>query len=262
VNVGPLNGYTFSTTANGTYTASLSITQPGGAFSQVVYVKFTPTAVQSYSANIPVSGGGALQIGVPAAGDGANNPPTVDTGAASNLTHHSATLAGSIIADGCSVVTAYGIEISGINNFIGGNGVKYPSVNLTLAGFSSSINGLVQGATYYYRAYATNSGGTAYGSQQSFTVPSIKDGFTFSPVPAIAGQSVRITMNSITPGYYGLKFISSEGKLAFQYDMNIQSNFINQAFMIPKTLAPGIYHLQLVNNLDVLATRSITVFSN
>lgn len=36
--------------------------------------------------------------------------------------------------------------------------------------FSSNISGLATGTTYYVRAYATNSVGTAYGEERSFTI--------------------------------------------------------------------------------------------
>jgi hypothetical protein len=70
VTVGPLTGYTFSTTSGGTYTSSLSIPQSGGSFSQTIYVEFSPVAVQSYNGNIPVGGGGATSINVPVTGAG------------------------------------------------------------------------------------------------------------------------------------------------------------------------------------------------
>lgn len=54
-----LIGLSVSTTSGGTYTASLSLTQGGGAFSQQIFVKFEPTAVVSYNGNIVVGGGGA-----------------------------------------------------------------------------------------------------------------------------------------------------------------------------------------------------------
>ncbi len=259
VTVGPLAGFTFATTSGGTYTASLSLTQPGGAYSQQVFVKFNPVAVQSYNGNIPVGGGGAASINVAAAGDGVNTLATVITGAASNLTNHSGTLAGSIPATGCSNVTAYGIEFSGINGFANGTGSKLSSTNISGNNFSSSITGLVQGATYYYKAYAINNGGTSYGLQQSFTVPSIADGFTLYPIPAEKGTDMRVTMNNIAPGYYGLLIFNSDGRLVYQWDMNIQVNFINQTFTIPATLPGGIYRVELVNYHEILSTKNVLI---
>jgi hypothetical protein len=58
ITVGPLNGFTFSSTLLGTYTSSLTITHATSAVSQIVYVKFTPVAAVSYNGNISVIGGG------------------------------------------------------------------------------------------------------------------------------------------------------------------------------------------------------------
>ena len=169
ITVGPLAGFTFSTTAGGVYTASLILTQAGGTYSQQVFIKFTPTAIQSYSGNIPVSGGGATAINVSASGAGVNSAPTVTSGAASAITQTTATVAGSIPSNGCSAVTAYGIEYSTVSGFANGTGTAVPSTNLTGGAFSSNLTGLTVGTTYYYHAYATNGGGTGYGNQLSFT---------------------------------------------------------------------------------------------
>ncbi|MBK6937700.1 MAG: hypothetical protein IPH18_13065 [Chitinophagaceae bacterium] len=261
INVGPLAGYTFSTTSGGTYTASLTLTQAGGTFSQVVYVKFTPSAVQDYIGNIPVAGGGfAVTVNVSASGTGVNTMATVVTGTSSNLNNHSGTLAGSISATGCSNVTAYGIEYSGINGFVNGTGIKVSASNLTAGNFSANLSGLVQGATYYYKAYAVNNGGTSYGLQQSITLPSINQGFYLYPAPAQRGTEVRLTKDKLKPGYYGLLFFNSTGQMVFQKDMNVQADFINQVFTIPATLTPGVYTVLLIHDEDLVATRMISIF--
>ncbi len=169
VTVGPLAGFSFSTTAGGTYSPSLTLTQPGGTFSQQVFVNFTPVANQSYDGNIDVAGGGAPTISIAAAGSGANNPPSVTSGAASAITTNSATVAGAIPSIGCSAVTGYGIEYSTTSGFPNGSGTPVTSTNLSGTDFTSGLSGLTPATTYYYHAYATNAGGTTYGAQQSFT---------------------------------------------------------------------------------------------
>ena len=71
ITVGPLAGYTFSLTSGGTYTNTVNIPQSGGVLTATtIYVKFSPTAAQSYNGNIPVTGGGASTINVAVVGTG------------------------------------------------------------------------------------------------------------------------------------------------------------------------------------------------
>lgn len=169
VEVGPLAGYSFATTSAGTYEPSLLLAQSGGDYTQTIFVRFQPTAAQSFNGNIPVSGSGATAISVPVTGSGVSTPPSVATGAASAITTNSATLAGNITANGCTSVTSYGIEYSLTNNFATGTGTQAAASNLSAGAFSTSISGLTPSTTVYYRAYAVNAGGTGYGPQQSFT---------------------------------------------------------------------------------------------
>lgn len=260
ITVGPLSGYTFSTTSGGTYSSSLTLTQPGGTYSQTVYVMFSPVAVQSYNGNIPVRGGGfATTVNVAASGSGVNTVATVVSSATSNISTQSATAAGQVITNGCSAVTAYGIEYSGINGFTAGTGTKVASSNISSGNFSADMTGLVQGATYYYRAYAVNSGGIAYGDQQSFTVLSIGNGYNLYPNPIERGTSVRVTVKDIKPGYYGLILMNTQGEKVYQWNMNIQADFINQTLQVPATLARGVYRAYLVNYEKELGVITVLV---
>lgn len=247
INVGPLNGYSFSTTAGGTYSASLSLVHPAGAYTQTVFVQFSPTTVQSYNGNIPVSGGGAATINVPASGSGVNTVATVVTGNANVLSANSAMLNGSVSSNGCSNVTAYGIEFSSISGLANGLGTKAAASNLAAGNFSTSIAGLVQGATYYYKAYAVNSGGTSYGTERSFTTRSIPDGFVLYDVPVKRGGVLHYTYKGIRPGHYSVQIFNSVGQLVFQHEVITPVNFIDDHFFVPAKLGTGSYSIHIVS---------------
>jgi hypothetical protein len=247
INVGPLNGYTFSTMATGTYTASLSLTHPAGPYTQTIYVKFSPTAVQSYNGNIPVTGGGApATLNVAASGSGVNTVASPVTGAATINSPNSATLNGSINNVGCSPVTVYGIEYSSISGLANGLGTKVPSTNLAGGNFSVTLNGLVQGATYYYKAYASNGGGTSYGVEQSFTTSSIPGGFVIYNNPVQSGASMHYTYKGIKPGHYQVQVFNSVGQLVYQRELILQVDFIDDHFRVPGNLPNGVYSLHIV----------------
>jgi hypothetical protein len=210
VTVGPLAGFSFSTTELGTYTTSLSISQPGGSFSQDVWVKFTPTAEQSYDGDIPIGGGGASSIDVTVAGSGINTAATISTGASSNIGPDQAEAAGTLDDAGCSALSSYGIEYSTTSGFTPGTGTPVPSSNLAGNLFSSVISGLSPCTGYYYVAYGTNNGGTSYGTEQSFTTGPIdapvataatgilQDGFTanWNAVPGATGYRLDVSTYS------------------------------------------------------------------
>ncbi|MEP7236234.1 MAG: lamin tail domain-containing protein [Ferruginibacter sp.] len=246
INVGPLSGYTFSTTAGGTYTASLSLTHPAGPYTQAIYVLFKPTALQSYNGNIPVSGGGApVAINVTASGSGVNTTATVVTGSATILNPNSVTLAGTVSSIGCSGVTTYGFEYSGISGLANGLGTKVPATNLTGGNFSATLNGLVQGGKYYYKAYAVNNGGITYGAELSFTLTNIPAGFVIYNNPVQRGKSMHYTYKGIKPGHYEIQIVNAAKQLVYQRELIIQVNFIDDNFTIPYYLTPGSYFLMI-----------------
>ncbi|MCR4737002.1 MAG: fibrobacter succinogenes major paralogous domain-containing protein [Bacteroidales bacterium] len=101
------------------------------------------------------------------------NIPVVKTASVSSLGYSSVACGGEITSNGGASVTQRGVCWSTQPN---------PSIdfnnNITVNGngsgsFSSNVTGLTPGTTYYMRAYATNSAGTAYGQQVTFTTLNI-----------------------------------------------------------------------------------------
>ena len=96
--------------------------------------------------------------------------PAVTTGSVLSITSSSATLSGSVTDDGGATVTARGfvygasanpaIDGAGVTQVISGNGTGT---------FTKAITGLAASTTYHVRAFATNSKGTAYGADKTFT---------------------------------------------------------------------------------------------
>lgn len=93
--------------------------------------------------------------------------PTVTTNQITNITSTTATGGGNVTNGGGANVTARGVCWSTSHNpTVSGS----HTTNGTGTGnFTSSITGLLANTTYYVRAYATNSAGTAYGAELSFT---------------------------------------------------------------------------------------------
>jgi pimeloyl-ACP methyl ester carboxylesterase len=96
-----------------------------------------------------------------------SEPQGITTAFLTNITSTSATCGGSITSNSGSSITSRGVCWNSSGN---------PTVddNITIDGqgigdFTSSITGLNTGTKYYIRAYATNSIGTAYGIEKSFT---------------------------------------------------------------------------------------------
>ncbi len=93
--------------------------------------------------------------------------PTVVTTALSSITGNSASGGGNATADGGASISAKGICWStSANPTISGS---HTSDGTGLGTFTSAITGLNAETTYHVRAYATNSVGTAYGADSTFT---------------------------------------------------------------------------------------------
>ncbi len=96
--------------------------------------------------------------------------PEVTTDAASAITETSAISGGNVTSQGSSTISAAGVcwHTSPSPTTLR----PHTNEGAGTGGFSSNLTGLQMGTTYYVRAYATNSYGTAYGNEITFKTPS------------------------------------------------------------------------------------------
>ena len=120
-----------------------------------------------------------------------NNLYGITTTSVTSILGTSAVSGGNIVSDGGDSISARGVCWSTSAN---------PTVALTtkttdstgIGSFVSNITGLLESTTYFVRAYATNSMGTAYGNEISFTTAS-------PPVPIVTDFDGNI-YNIVTIG--------------------------------------------------------------
>lgn len=174
-------GVCWSTAINPTTSNSRTVDGSGiGAFTSTLTGLNPNTTyyVRAYAINSLGTGyGNSIQFRTLAA-----QIPSVSTTSPTSITQISASSGGFVSNDGGAIVTQRGICWSTFQNPTISN--SRTSDGSGVGTFSSSVNGLTAGTTYYVRAYATNSVGTAYGSQQVFT--------TLSP------QLATVTITSIS----------------------------------------------------------------
>ena len=145
-------------TSNGTGTGSFTSNITGLSAGTLYYVR-------SYATNAAGTNYGTEISFTTSAGSLATISATV---AATSITSSGATSGGNITADGGSSITARGVVWATTTS---------PTISLSTkttdgtgtGSFTSSITGLSAGTLYYVRSYATNTAGTSYGTQISFT---------------------------------------------------------------------------------------------
>jgi len=111
--------------------------------------------------------------------------PALTTSLLSSTVETTAVMGGNITTDGGEAVTARGVCWSTTANptitdskTINGDGT---------GAFTSPITGLTEGQTYYLRAYATNTVGTAYGNEIVFTTQVFNQNAVFAKIYATLG---------------------------------------------------------------------------
>ena len=100
-------------------------------------------------------------------GGGTQTVATVTTEEVTEITQTTAICGGEVTSDGGAAVTACGVCWSTSQNPTVSD--SHTTDGSGTGSFTSNITGLTDNTTYYVRAYATNSEGTSYGEQRSFT---------------------------------------------------------------------------------------------
>ena len=124
--------------------------------------------------------------------------PTLTTSAALAITSSTSTIEGNITSDGGAAITARGICWSTNSNPTIAD--SYTNDGTGTGTFSSSMTGLTPNTTYYVRAYATNSVGTSYGNEVSFTTFAALSTLTTSEASAITSSTSMIEGNITSDG--------------------------------------------------------------
>jgi hypothetical protein len=211
------------------------------------------------------------------------NPPTVITKVASDVTLKNATLNGEVTDEGFSATSDRGFVFSEKN--------PNPSLSDSKAQsgygkgvYSVVLDKLTVNTKYYYKAYATNTKGTSYGEVQSFTTADYKLPTAVTDVPknityttvelggsvtdeggGVVSESGFVVGTNASPTITDLKFSVSKGKTTIALivsKLNVNTKYFVRSYAInEKGIAYG--NEQSFTTLDYsLAAISIDVPKN
>jgi hypothetical protein len=138
--------------------------------------------VRAYATNSLGTGYGAIDQFI------CDNIPSVTTNDVSDISSTTATCGGVVTSEGGDSVSVRGVCWSTSPSPTTSN--PKTTDGSGLGSFTSNITGLSEGIKYYVRAYATNSVGTSYGNQQSFTTSIGLPTVVTTPASSISCTSV------------------------------------------------------------------------
>ena len=170
-----LNSRTTNGSGTGSFTSSITGLSPNTTYHVRAYA--TNSTGTAYGADLSFTTPQNITL------------PTVTTGTTTATSSTTATSGGNVTSDGGAAVTARGVCWSTNSN---------PTVSLITkttngtgtGSFTSSVTGLSPNTTYHVRAYATNSAGTSYGTNVTFTTP------VAIVTPTVATRTTTVTSST------------------------------------------------------------------
>jgi endonuclease I len=182
--------------------------------------------------------------------------PSLQLVSHTNITSFGATLLAEITNVGGGTISSSGFYVSMMDGFLNGAGTLYQSNASGLGNFEVEISDLNPNVTYYYKAFATNSAGTTYTNQSSWTtlalpvstVPAlsalktIQDGalISFGNVTTTATKNLQIKTSNIT----GNLTVTISGNGFSTNTSTITVSQANAGYLLPivfSPTAPGNY---------------------
>jgi hypothetical protein len=164
--------------------------------------------------------------------------PIVETNPVTNIEESTATGNGEVTADGGATITERGIVWSTtVDPTILDN--KATAVG-TIGVYTAPLTGLVSGETYYVRAYATNSVGTGYGDNVTFTpqtkptiTQNIIDGYNFG--------------TDITPTLAFTGTDLNDDDVGYNIEIHTDSKFVNKWIAVGEGVDPIVSSVDGIN---------------
>jgi plastocyanin len=122
--------------------------------------------------------------------------PVLTTAAVTNITLTTAASGGDITSDGKAALTARGVCWAITANPTTSNSTTNDGT--ATGAFVSNLTGLTAGTTYYLRAYATNSVGTGYGDELSFTTTALKTATVTTDLVTAVTTTTAVSGGNVT----------------------------------------------------------------
>lgn len=184
-----------------------------------------------------------------------DSKPVLTTNPISSITNTTATTGGTIVSSS-DVVTSKGVCWSTNHNPTIDN--SKTSDGSGLSDYSSTLIGLTANTTYYVRAYATNSSGTGYGNEISFTTTNITVLPSNLPTVILTGINAVTTTTANAEGNVAAQGSSVVTVKGFQY---ATASDFNNATTINIGNGLGSYS-QTINGLIAGTTYHIRAYAS